>query len=156
VVKPLRCAIYTRKSTEHNLELAFNSLDAQREACEAYVKSQAHEGWQLLTDRYDDCGLSGASLERPALQQLLTEVREGRAGELAADIVGPEQHFQRTSATNSLRQRDVCSADVPELRVSRLGRRVWEGARRVGSYLSPQADASGERYACASAYFVAS
>ena len=78
VPKRLRCAIYTRKSTEHNLDLAFNSLDAQREACEAYVKSQAHEGWRLLPDRYDDGGLSGASLERPALQQLLTEVREGR------------------------------------------------------------------------------
>jgi DNA invertase Pin-like site-specific DNA recombinase len=78
VPKPLRCAIYTRKSTEHNLDLAFNSLDAQREACEAYVKSQAHEGWRLLPDRYDDGGLSGASLERPALQQLLTEVRDGR------------------------------------------------------------------------------
>ena len=78
VPKRLRCAIYTRKSTEHNLDLAFNSLDAQREACEAYVKSQAHESWRLLPDRYDDGGLSGASLERPALQQLLTEVREGR------------------------------------------------------------------------------
>src|ERR1700675_3907001 len=76
--KPLRCAIYTRKSTEHNLDLAFNSLDAQREACEAYVKSQAHEGWRLLPDRYDDGGLSGASLERPALQQLLAEGRQGR------------------------------------------------------------------------------
>jgi DNA invertase Pin-like site-specific DNA recombinase len=76
--KPLRCAIYTRKSTEHNLDLAFNSLDAQREACEAYIKSQAHEGWRLLPDHYDDGGLSGASLERPALQLLLSEVREGR------------------------------------------------------------------------------
>src|SRR5260370_2786813 len=76
--KPQRCAIYTRKSTEHNLDLAFNSLDAQREACEAYVKSEAHEGWRLLPDRYDDGGLSGASLERPALQQLLAEVRQGR------------------------------------------------------------------------------
>jgi site-specific DNA recombinase len=73
-----RCAIYTRKSTEHNLDLAFNSLDAQREACEAYVKSQAHEGWRLLPEHYDDGGLSGASLERPALQQLLAEVRQGR------------------------------------------------------------------------------
>ena len=78
VPKLQRCAIYTRKSTEHNLDLAFNSLDAQREACEAYVKSQAHEGWRLLPDRYDDGGLSGASLERPALQQLLAEVRQGR------------------------------------------------------------------------------
>ena len=76
--KPQRCAIYTRKSTEHNLDLAFNSLDAQREACEAYIKSQAHEGWRLVPERYDDGGLSGASLERPALQQLLEAVRAGR------------------------------------------------------------------------------
>jgi hypothetical protein len=69
VLKPQRCAIYTRKSTEHNLDLEFNSLDAQREACEADVKSQAHEGWRLVPDRYDDGGLSGASLDRPALQK---------------------------------------------------------------------------------------
>src|SRR5271163_3267743 len=73
--KPQRCAIYTRKSTEHNLDLAFNSLDAQREACEAYIKSQAHEGWRLIPDRFDDGGLSGASLHRPALQDLLEQVR---------------------------------------------------------------------------------
>jgi len=77
-LKTLRCAIYTRKSTEHNLDLAFNSLDAQREACEAYVKSQAHEGWRLAPESYDDGGLSGASLDRPALQQLLGEVRLNR------------------------------------------------------------------------------
>src|SRR5436305_7726092 len=73
-----RCAIYTRKSTEYNLELAFNSLDAQREACEAYIKSQAHEGWRLIPTRYDDGAFSGASLERPALQQLLADVRSGK------------------------------------------------------------------------------
>jgi hypothetical protein len=67
--KPQRCAIYTRKSTEHNLDLAFNSLDAQCEACEAYINSQAHEGWRLICDKFDD-GVSGASLERPALQAL--------------------------------------------------------------------------------------
>jgi site-specific DNA recombinase len=76
--KLARYAIYTRKSTEHNLELAFNSLDAQREACEAYIKSQAHEGWRLIPGRYDDGAFSGASLERPALQQLLAEVRAGK------------------------------------------------------------------------------
>jgi site-specific DNA recombinase len=74
----LRCAIYTRKSTDHNLDLEFNSLDAQREACEAYIKSQAHEGWRLVRTRYDDGGLSGASLDRPALQGLLDDVRDGR------------------------------------------------------------------------------
>src|SRR5262249_37469845 len=76
--KLFRCAIYTRKSTEHNLDLEFNSLDAQREACEAYIKSQAHEGWRLITGRYDDGAFSGASLDRPALQQLLADVRSGK------------------------------------------------------------------------------
>ncbi len=76
--KLARCAIYTRKSTEHNLDLAFNSLDAQREACEAYIKSQAHEGWRLIPDRYDDGAFSGASLDRPALQRLLEDVRAGK------------------------------------------------------------------------------
>ena len=78
VPKPQRCAIYTRKSTEHNLDLEFNSLDAQREACEAYIKSQAHEGWRLVSDRYDDGGLSGASLDRSALRKLLADVRAGK------------------------------------------------------------------------------
>ena len=75
VSKLSRCAIYTRKSTEHNLDLAFNSLAAQREACEAYIKSQATEGWRLVGDHYDDGAYSGASLERPALQALLADVR---------------------------------------------------------------------------------
>jgi site-specific DNA recombinase len=70
-----RCAVYTRKSTEHNLELAFTSLDAQREACEAFIRSQAGEGWRLLSDHYDDGGLSGASLDRPGLQALLADLR---------------------------------------------------------------------------------
>jgi site-specific DNA recombinase len=73
-----RCAVYTRKSTDHNLDLAFNSLDAQREACEAYIKSQAHEGWQLLAGKYDDGAFSGASLDRPALQDLLDHVRANK------------------------------------------------------------------------------
>jgi site-specific DNA recombinase len=76
--KRQRCAIYTRKSTEHNLDLTFTSLDAQRESCEAYIKSQAHEGWILVRDRFDDGGLSGASLDRPALQSLLDQVRVRR------------------------------------------------------------------------------
>jgi site-specific DNA recombinase len=76
--KRQRCAIYTRKSTEHNLDLEFNSLDAQREACEAYIKSQAHEGWRLIPGHFDDGGVSGASLIRPSLQQLLEDVRNGK------------------------------------------------------------------------------
>ena len=71
--KRQRAAIYTRKSTEAGLEQDFNSLDAQREACAAFIKSQAQEGWQLLAQHYDDGGFSGASLERPALQQLLSD-----------------------------------------------------------------------------------
>jgi site-specific DNA recombinase len=76
--RPQRCAIYTRKSTDEGLDQAFNSLDAQREACAAYVVSQAHEGWRLDNTVYDDGGFSGGTLERPALKQLLTEVRAGR------------------------------------------------------------------------------
>jgi site-specific DNA recombinase len=72
------CAIYTRVSTDQGLEQDFNSLDAQREACEAYVKSQSHEGWRLIRDRYDDGGFSGGSIDRPALQKLLADVQARR------------------------------------------------------------------------------
>jgi DNA invertase Pin-like site-specific DNA recombinase len=72
--KVVRCAIYTRKSTEHGLALEFNSLDAQREACEAYIKSQASEGWHALSNRYDDPAYSGGSMDRPALQKLLKDI----------------------------------------------------------------------------------
>ncbi|MGD8914019.1 MAG: recombinase family protein, partial [Candidatus Thiodiazotropha sp.] len=73
--KPIRCVIYTRKSSEEGLEQAFNSLDAQREAGEAYIHSQKHEGWSLLPNRYDDGGISGGTMERQGLQQLLADVR---------------------------------------------------------------------------------
>lgn len=75
--RKLRCAIYTRKSSEEGLEQSFNSLHAQRDACEAYVASQKHEGWMLLPQAYDDGGLSGGSMERPALQMLLEHIRSG-------------------------------------------------------------------------------
>ncbi|WP_114228611.1 MULTISPECIES: recombinase family protein [Sphingomonas] len=77
-MKPRRCAIYTRKSTEEGLEQSFNSLDAQREACGAYILSQAHEGWQAASELYDDGGWSGGNMERPALQQLLSDVQAGK------------------------------------------------------------------------------
>ena len=73
-----RCAVYTRKSSEEGLEQDFNSLHAQREACEAYVRSQKHEGWVVLPASYDDGGISGATMERPALQQLLADIRAGK------------------------------------------------------------------------------
>ncbi len=73
--KRLRCAIYTRKSSEEGLEQAFNSLDAQRESCEAYIKSRAGEGWHLIRTRYDDGGVSGGTMDRPALQQRLADIK---------------------------------------------------------------------------------
>src|SRR3977135_1266515 len=75
--RKLRCAVYTRKSSEEGLEMEFNSLDAQREACEAYVASQKAEGWLLVPDRYDDGGYSGGNLNRPALLLLIDDI-EGR------------------------------------------------------------------------------
>jgi site-specific DNA recombinase len=78
IKRKLRCAIYTRKSSEEGLEQDFNSLDAQREACEAYVASQKAEGWNLVQDFYDDGGFSGGSLERPALQRLIQDIEAKR------------------------------------------------------------------------------
>src|SRR5271170_1638778 len=73
-----RCAVYTRKSSEEGLEQDFNSLQAQREACEAFIKSQASEGWRLVKTSYDDGGISGGTMERPALQLLLSDIDEGK------------------------------------------------------------------------------
>src|SRR5215204_6304975 len=80
--KATRCAIYTRKSSEEGLEQDFNSLHAQREACEAYVTSQKHEGWRALANIYDDGGFSGSSMDRPGLTRLLADIASG-----AIDIV---------------------------------------------------------------------
>ena len=77
-MKKIRCAIYTRKSSEEGLEQDFNSLHAQREACGAYVLSQASEGWSALPEVYDDGGISGGTLERPALKRLLDDIDAGR------------------------------------------------------------------------------
>src|SRR3954463_13530694 len=77
-VRSLRCAIYTRKSTEHGLDQEFNSLDAQRDACEAYIKSQASQGWKALPQHYDDPAYSGGNLDRPALKKLLADIETGR------------------------------------------------------------------------------
>ena len=78
IVRKLRCAIYTRKSSEEGLDMEFNSLDAQREACEAFIASQKSEGWVELADRYDDGGFSGGTLERPALERLLADIEDRR------------------------------------------------------------------------------
>lgn len=78
VRKTVRCAIYTRKSTEEGLDQEFNTLDAQRESGEAYVKSQASEGWECLPEQYDDGGFTGGNMERPALRRLMTDIEAGR------------------------------------------------------------------------------
>ena len=77
-LQKLRCAVYTRKSSEEGLEMEFNSLEAQRESCEAYVASQRAEGWLLVPDRYDDGGFSGGTLDRPALKRLLSDIEAGK------------------------------------------------------------------------------
>jgi DNA invertase Pin-like site-specific DNA recombinase len=77
LLRKLRCAVYTRKSSEEGLEQEFNSLHAQREACEAYVASQRSEGWVLVRDQYDDGGISGGTLERPGLKRLMADIEEG-------------------------------------------------------------------------------
>ena len=74
----IRCAVYTRKSTEEGLDQAFNSLDAQRDACAAYIKSQFDEGWRVVLTKYDDGGYSGGNLERPALHRLLADIDHGK------------------------------------------------------------------------------
>lgn len=76
--RKLRCAVYTRKSTEEGLDREFNTLDAQRDACEAFITSQRAEGWTLVPDRYDDGGFSGGTLERPALRRVLADIEAGR------------------------------------------------------------------------------
>src|SRR5438309_200819 len=79
-IKPVRCAIYTRVSTEHGLDQEFNSLDAQYDAASAYIKSQAHAGWTVVRSRYDDGGYSGGSTDRPDLQRLLDDIRARKLG----------------------------------------------------------------------------
>jgi len=110
VVRKLRCAVYTRKSSEEGLEQEFNSLHAQREACEAYIASQRSEGWVLVRDRYDDGGVSGGTLERPGLQRLLSDIEEGlvdvvvvykidRLSRSLADFAKLVEVFERKSVT---------------------------------------------------------
>lgn len=84
---PKRCAVYTRKSTAIGLEQEFNSLDAQREACEKYVESQAHLGWQLVPERYDDGGFTGANLERPAFMRLMDDMDAGKVDRLSRSLL---------------------------------------------------------------------
>src|SRR6202166_4752463 len=137
VPKPQRCAIYTRKSTEHNLDLEFNSLDAQREACEAYVKSQAHEGWRLVPDRYDDGGLSGASLDRPALQNLLADVGAGNINTVVVYKipwgVDSDQFWGQTEVANPLNLEATNATRSPLRRTDRYPNQSWRNFRLIGT-----------------------
>src|SRR5258706_4236937 len=95
-IKPVRCAIYTRVSTEHGLDQEFNSLDAQYDAASAYIKSQVHAGWTLIKSRYDDGGYSGGSTDRPHLQRLLDHfLAEAALPEITSDAAPPESISQR-------------------------------------------------------------
>ena len=108
----LRCAVYTRVSTEHGLEQEFNSLDNQREASEAYIKSQAHEGWKLMRDRYDDGGFSGGSMDRPALKKLLDAVRARRIDVVVVYKVRLDVASVELMATKQVAQRPCLPGDA--------------------------------------------
>src|SRR3546814_9293165 len=106
----VRRAIYTRKSTEEGLEQAFNSLDAQREACAAYILSQRHEGWVLLPDYYDDGGYSGGKMDRPGLTQLLGEVQAGRVEVIVVYKVDRDRKSTRLNSSHTCAPRVPTSA----------------------------------------------
>ena len=117
-----RCAIYTRKSSEEGLEQNFNSLHAQREACEAFIKSQASEGWRLVKTRYDDGGISGGSMERAALQQLLGHIRQG--------LIEVVVVYKVDRLTRSLADFAKMVELFDEHQVFFAGRRIQQGRRR--------------------------
>src|SRR5260221_2753743 len=102
----VRCAIYTRKSSEEGLEQEFNSLQAQREACEAFINSQRHEGWVCLRAAYDDGGFSGATMDPPALQQLLRDLTAGQGCPLGGYTIDP-LNPSPTHFSTSLRKRQT-------------------------------------------------
>jgi len=123
----VRCAIYTRKSTEDGLEQDFNSLDAQHEACAAYVASQRHEGWRLTSGRYDDGGVSGGTLERPALRRLLADIDAGR---VTMVVVYKIDRLTRSLADFARLVERFDAAGCSFVSVTQDGRRDRLGARR--------------------------
>src|SRR5580700_1881641 len=105
VPRTVRCAVYTRKSTEEGLSQEFNSLDAQRECAEAYILSQRQEGWTVLPRHYDDGGCSGANLDRPALQRLLADIQAGQIDCVVIYKVDPGQQWR--TLWDHPRRRDI-------------------------------------------------
>ena len=123
-VKSVRCAIYTRVSTEHGLDQEFNSLDAQYEAASAYIKSQAHAGWTLIRSRYDDGGYSGGSTDRPNLQRLLDDIRVRKIDVI---VVYKVDRLTRSLADASPQLvATVAARPFSSPRQTRLSPRPWE------------------------------
>jgi hypothetical protein len=154
--KKIRCAIYTRKSTDEGLEQAFNSLDAQREACAAYVLSQKHEGRTVLPSLYDDGGYSGGNMERPALQRLIAEIEAGKV-----DVIVVYKVDRLTRATLPNQTLDQTSDDVLTLtapaQLKRFGREmrllvnlsaVMSSRGRYGRTERGKDDVSAIRWGC--------
>ena len=129
--RTLRCAIYTRKSSEEGLEQSFNSLDAQREACEAYVLSQRQEGWRALEAQYNDGGYSGGSMERPALKQLLADIDARKV-----DVVVV---YKVDRLTRSL-------ADFARIKPGTRLIRQWDGQTHQVTVAEEGFEYKGERY----------
>jgi DNA invertase Pin-like site-specific DNA recombinase len=133
----VRCAIYTRKSSEEGLQQEFNSLRAQREACEAFINSQRHEGWVCLRAAYDDGGFSGATLDRPALQRLLADIAAGRVDTVVvykidrltrslADFAKIVEILDRTGASFvSFTQQFNTTTSMGRLTLNRLPLGLW-------------------------------
>lgn len=156
----LRCAVYCRKSTEDGLDMEFNSLDAQREACEAYILSQRHEGWTLLPNDYSDGGFTGANTERPALQRMLEDIRSGKVDVVVTykvdrlsrslldfaklmelfevrdvSFVSVTQNFSTTTAIGKLTLNILMSfAEFERAIISERVRDKIAGAKRKGKY----------------------
>ena len=133
----VRCAVYTRKSTEEGLDQAFNTLQAQREACEAYILSQAGEGWTILPERYDDGGFSGGTMDRPALDRLLKDVGAGRVDTI---VVYKIDRLTRSLADFARIVERLDTADVPP-----SGPSIIMRAQRVDSRSASPAGAAVRR-----------
>jgi len=162
IVRKLRCAVYTRKSSEEGLEQEFNSLDAQREACENYIASQKAEGWLLVPDRYDDGGFSGGTLERPALKRLLADVEASRIDIIIVykidrlsrslmDFAKLAETFERNTVTFvSVTQSFNTTTSMGKLTLNMLAlvcavraRGDWRAHSRQGRCLSPKGHLDG-------------
>ena len=135
---PVRCAIYTRVSTDHGLEQDFNSLDAQHDAAQAYIRSQAHAGWTLIRTRYADGGYSGGSTERPALQRLLADVRARKVDVINVSGVANRELFRPGD-------RYVEAFEHQETRRGRAAR--WQAARSPSRHFPRSCVGKGKRAA---------